>query len=156
MALRDTYHASKDENGKTRYRGNPIKHRRGEPYLVDCNITGSDRGTPTNPKFALRDLWEYTLIPSIESMVEVGGPCEGAVVIFQEDNAGPHCDETYRNYLREQFEARQWKIELQAPQGELSIFSQYFFHLIIIEFIMFPCTRRPLHKRSRPIDLSNA
>ena len=118
MALRDTYHSSKGEDGRTRYRGNPIKHRRGEPYLIDCNVTGSDRGTPTNPKFALKDLWEYTLFPSIDGLVKPGGSCEGAVVILQEDNAGPHCDEVYKNYLKEQFSVRSWKIELQAPQGK--------------------------------------
>jgi len=118
VALRDTFEASKDAEGRTRYRGNPIKHRKGEPYLIDCNVTGSDRGSPTNPKFALRDLWEYTLIPSIEDLVRVGGPCEGATVIFQEDNAGPHCDATYKTFLTEEFAARDWRIELQAPQGD--------------------------------------
>ena len=100
-----------------RYKGNPIKHHEGVPYLVDCNVTGSDRGTPTSPKFALKDLWEYTLIPSIEDMVKVGGPCEGATVILQEDNAGPHCDETYKSFLSDAFTSRGWRVELQAPQG---------------------------------------
>ena len=85
---------------------------------MDCNVTGFDRGTPTNPKFALGDLWEYTLIPSIEDLVKVEGPCEGATMIFQEDNAGPHCDETYKTFLMEEFAARDWRIELEAPRGE--------------------------------------
>ena len=97
VPLRNTYESSRDVNGRIRFKGNPIKRRKGIPYKVDCNVTGSDRGTPTAPKFALKDLWEYTLIPSIEKLVAEGGPCEGANVIFQEDNAGPDCDATYRD-----------------------------------------------------------
>ena len=137
VALRDTFHASKDAEGRTRYKGNALKHRKGEPYLVDCNVTGSDRGSPTNPKFALRDLWEYTLIPSIEGLVKVGGPCEGATVIFQEDNAGPHCDEVYKQFLIDEFAARDWKIELQAPQGEDCLL----LHIHLITHCFFFCIR---------------
>jgi hypothetical protein len=49
--------------------------------------------------------------------VKPGGPCEGAVVVHQEDNAGPHIDKTYKAWLQEQFDARGWKLEHQAPQG---------------------------------------
>ena len=87
--LRDIYHPSRDpETGKLSFKGNPVKHHKGEPFLVDCNVTGSDVGTPADPKFALKYLWEYTPIPTIEALVAPGGPCEGATVIFQEDNAG--------------------------------------------------------------------
>ena len=44
-----------------------------------------------------------------------GGPCEGAVVVHQEDNAGPHIDKTYKEWL--QANNRGWKLEHQAPQG---------------------------------------
>ena len=103
--------------GRVTFRGNPIKHRKGVPYLVDCNVTGSDPGTPSSPCFPLQNLWEHCLVPCIENLVAPGGPCEGAQVIFQEDNAGPHVEGTYRTWMEEAFGERSWKVELQAPQG---------------------------------------
>jgi hypothetical protein len=62
----------------------------------------------------------------------MGGPCAGALVILQEDNAGPrtegnyhkwlteaspHTEGNYHKWLTEAFTERQWRIELQAPQG---------------------------------------
>jgi hypothetical protein len=38
--------------------------KKGDCILTDCNVTGTDTGTPDKPKFALRPLWEYCLIPS--------------------------------------------------------------------------------------------
>ena len=105
------------ETGKLTFKGNAVKHRKGEPFLVDCNVTESDVGTPTEPKFALKFLWEHTLIPTIEALVAPGGPCEGATVIFQEDNAGPHNCRVYRDFLEDSFTERGWFIRLQAPQG---------------------------------------
>ena len=48
---------------------------------------------------------------------KVGGPCAGAVVVHQEDNAGPHIDKTYKDWLQAEFDRRGWKLEHQAPQG---------------------------------------
>ena len=62
--------------------------KKGECILTDCNVTGTDTGTPDKPKFALRSLWEYCLLPSLDALVGVGGQCEGAIVVHQEDNAG--------------------------------------------------------------------
>ncbi len=57
--------------------------------LTDCNVTGTDTGTPDKPKFALRTLWEFGLLPSLDALVGAGGQCEGAIiVVHQEDNAG--------------------------------------------------------------------
>ena len=56
--------------------------------MTDCNVTGTDTGTSDKPKFALRLLWEYCLLPSLDALVAVGGQCEGAIVVHHEDNAG--------------------------------------------------------------------
>ena len=61
---------------------------KGDCLLTDCNVTGTDADTPDKPKFALRTLWEYGLLPSFDALVGVGGQCEGAIVVHQEDNAG--------------------------------------------------------------------
>jgi hypothetical protein len=71
------------------YRGKGgVKVVKGDCLLTDCNVTGTDIGTPDKPKFALRALWEYGLLPSLDALVAPGGQCEGALVIHQEDNAG--------------------------------------------------------------------
>ena len=71
------------------YRGKGGKRvNKGECILTDCNVTGTDVGTPDKPKFALRPLWEHSLLPSLDELVAVGGPCAGAIVVHQEDNAG--------------------------------------------------------------------
>jgi hypothetical protein len=56
--------------------------------LTDCNVTGTDTGTPDKPKFSLRPLWEYGLLSQFDTLVGPGGLCEGATIMHQEDNAG--------------------------------------------------------------------
>jgi hypothetical protein len=43
--------------GKITRKGNPVKNKVGDMVLVDCNVKGSDNGTPSDPKIALRTLW---------------------------------------------------------------------------------------------------
>jgi hypothetical protein len=72
------------------YRGKGgVKVVKGDCLLTDCNVTGTgtDVGTPDKPKFALRTLWEFGLLPSLDALVATGGQCEGAFVIHQEDSA---------------------------------------------------------------------
>jgi hypothetical protein len=40
--------------GKITRKGNLVKNKVGDMVLVDCNVKGSDNGTPSDPKFALR------------------------------------------------------------------------------------------------------
>jgi hypothetical protein len=96
---------------------NAVKHKKGEPYLVDCNVTGMNAGTPQIPCFPLRSLWEHSLFPAIKALTAPDGPCAGAQVVFQEDNAGPHTNLEYAAWMTEAIAAHGWKIELQAPQG---------------------------------------
>ena len=46
-----------------------------------------------------------------------GAPCHGAQVIVQQDNAGPHIEETYSAWMTEMFDSLGWMYEPQAPQG---------------------------------------
>ena len=39
-------------------------------------------------------------------------------VVVQQDNAGPHIEEAYSQWIHEQFEMLGWMYELQAPQGD--------------------------------------
>jgi hypothetical protein len=80
-------------------------------------VKGSDIGTPTDPKFALRTLWEEIILPAYDALTAVGGPAEGAVIVHQEDNAPPHQEGDFHAWLVEEFQKRGWRLELQAPQG---------------------------------------
>ena len=102
--------------GKRKQKGNPLKHNRGDLVLTDCNVTGSDYGTASKPKFPLMALWQNVLLPELDELVKEGGPCDGAIVVHQEDNAGPHIDKTYKDWLQAEFDRRGWKLEHQAPQ----------------------------------------
>ena len=103
--------------GKRVSKGNALKYSRGDLVLTDCNVTGSNYGTPTKPKFPLMALWQNVLLPEMDELVKEGGPCAGAIVVHQEDNAGPHIDKTYKDdWLQGEFDRRGWKLEHQAPQ----------------------------------------
>ena len=118
VPLRDVRFSTKDPvTNKTTFAGNAIKHPKGVPYLVDCNVTGSNSGTSSIPCFPLKLLWEHSLMSAIKQLVGPGGPCEGAQVVYQEDNAGPHTEHAYTEWMRDEFSTLGWKLELQAPQG---------------------------------------
>ena len=149
VPLRNVHYSSKDpDTGRTTFKGNPIKHHKGKPYLVDCNVTGSNPGSPTAPCFPLKGVWEHSLIPSVEALIAVGGPCEGAQVVFQEDNAGPHIEGIYRDWMLTEFARRNWMVELQAPQGESPSTNPTQLRMPITAppFIAFCPYYRPLHE----------
>ncbi len=76
--------------GRNESKNNAVVNLKGDLVLEDCNVTGTDTGTPSNPKFALKGLWEYSLLPQLDALlVAPDGPCAGAIVCHQEDNAGP-------------------------------------------------------------------
>ncbi len=94
-----------------------MKNKVGDMVPVDCNVKGSDNGSPSNPKFALRTLWEHVILPAYDSLTAVGGPAEGATVVHQEDNAPPHQEGDFHQWLIAEFTRRGCRLELQAPQG---------------------------------------
>jgi len=107
------------ETGRNESKNNAVKNKKGDLVVIDCNVTGTGTGTPSNPKFALKGLWEDCLLPQLDAMVALGGPCAGAIVCHQdqEDNAGPHKEGQFHQWLAAEFGKRQWQLELQAPQG---------------------------------------
>ncbi len=89
---------------------------------MDCNAKGFDAGTPDVPCFPLKVLWEHSLIAAIKALTATDGPCAGAQVVFQEDNAGPHTEKRYASWMIDTFADLGWKIELQAPQGKMFLY----------------------------------
>ncbi len=64
-------------------------------------------------------------MPAIKQLVGPGGPCEGAQVVYQEDNARPHTEHAYTKWMRDEFLTLGWRLELQAPQGMPDYLEQY-------------------------------
>ena len=87
----------------------------------------------------------------IENLVAPGGPCHGAQVVFQEDNAGPHIEGTYRGWMQSEFTKRKWIIELQAPQG-VYLETIYYFVTQINNVYPLP-SFRSIYKCTRPLHL---
>jgi hypothetical protein len=144
VPLRDVFHSSRDPiTGRIKFKGNAVKNAAGVPYLVDCNVTGNNPGTPTKPMFPLRKVWEHSLLPAIEDLVSVGGLCEGAQVIYQEDNAGPHQEDKYTAWMAAEFLKRGWKVELQAPQGP---------YTNVLDLALFPSMS---HRHSAELQIRN-
>jgi hypothetical protein len=76
-----------------------VKQRKGDKYLVDCAITGSDPGNLENPKFPLIDPFCEYVFPKVNELVGPGGKYEDYVPIFQGDNAGPHQEDRYLKFV---------------------------------------------------------
>ena len=83
--------ATKDENGKVRFNG-PIVRKKGQPFMVDTTMTGSECGTSDNPKFSLLKFFMEVVFPRLQEMTDTNGQFPGYHVVIQGDNAGPHTD----------------------------------------------------------------
>ena len=99
VAQRDAQESRLDENGSRRCHGD-IFRMRGDAYLVDCNVTGSDEGTSNNPKFSLLALFRDQVFPKIVELVAPGGVYDCFLPILQGDNAGPHVDGTFHTFVK--------------------------------------------------------
>jgi hypothetical protein len=128
IALRDQREATRDSDGKISYNG-PLVRKKGEAYMVDCNVTGSGTGTASEPKYALMDLFKSTIFPAVAQLVGPGGLYEGYLPIFQGDNAGPHEDSTFKSHAVVECKKQSWKWEPQAPQMP---------HMNVLDLVVFP------------------
>lgn len=106
---------------------------RDDAYLVDCAVTGTDIGTPDDPKFPLKGLFEQYVFPAVADLVSEGGEYAGYTPVFQGDNAGPHEETKYLEYVRGYCAANGWHWEPQAPQMP---------HMNVLDLSVFPCMSR--------------
>ncbi|KAG7339193.1 hypothetical protein IV203_020156 [Nitzschia inconspicua] len=113
IAKKQVRQSRRDERGNLRYDGE-IKRKKGDCYMVDCVVTGSDQGTSDNPKFSLKALFQEPMFPLVESLLKEN--YKGFVPVIQGDNAGPHIDEEYINYVKGYCEKKGWVWAPQAPQ----------------------------------------
>ena len=58
VALKQQRKSTRHDDGSLHYDGE-VTREKGDIYQVAGNVTGTNQGTSTNPKYALRDLWEH-------------------------------------------------------------------------------------------------
>ncbi len=80
-------------------------------------------------------------------MVAPSGPCAGAQVVYQEDNAEPHTEQGYTLWIREQFELLGWKLELQATRYSYN--SDYYYYILyyLTMYFFYYYLQRSVYKR---------
>ena len=122
----------RQRDGSFRATGEIIRQK-GDLFLVHCAVTGSNEGTSDNPKFLLRQLFETTIFPDVEKLVGPGGKYEGYKVIFQGDNAGPHKEQAYFDFVTSYCREKGWYWKPQAPQMP---------HMNNLDLSVFPCMSR--------------
>ena len=114
IAKKRQQESRKDEEDRTRYDGRVIR-KKGEAYMVDCNVTGSNEGTSDAPKYAIQRLFKDIVFPKIQELVAAGAKFEGYQVIIQGNNAGPQTDADYVAFCMETCEDQGWHWQPQAP-----------------------------------------
>jgi hypothetical protein len=105
----------KSQLGQQVYDGKVIREK-GDVYIIDCNVTGSDAGMSDKPKFSLKDFFEHSFSPRLCELVGPDGKYEAYITIIQGDNAGPHQDKTLINFCKEFCKSKGWIWQPQAPQ----------------------------------------
>ncbi|KAL3910874.1 MAG: hypothetical protein SGARI_001917 [Bacillariaceae sp.] len=115
VAKKQVRQSRRDENDDLKYDGEIVR-KKGDVYFVDCNVTGSDEGTSDKPKFSLKRLLDDVMFPYIAELVSRRGEYAGYLPVIQGDNAGPHQDKEFMDYVETQCNELGWKWEPQAPQ----------------------------------------
>ena len=122
----------RQRSGSFRATGEIIRQK-GDLFLVEYAVTGSEEGTSDNPKFSLKQLFETTIFPDVEKLVGPGGKYEGYKVIFQGDNAGPHREQAYFDFVTSYCREKGWYWKPQALQMP---------HMNNLDLSVFPCMSR--------------
>ena len=108
--------ASRNNDGKLKY-GGEILRLKGDCYMVDSTVTGSNEGTSNEPKFSLKSLFLRTLFPKIKELVsKKDSKYYGYTPIIQGDNAGLHQDSEYLRTCETYCKKNKWHWEPQAAQ----------------------------------------
>ena len=111
VALKMLFHraqSAKVAQRLTKNKKGEILRKKGDVYFVDCNVTGSSEGSSKDPKFPLMDYFQHALFPEIENLVRPGGRFFGYTPVIQGDNAGPHRDAKFMNFVRSHCSSKGW------------------------------------------------
>lgn len=115
---------------------------KGDLFLTDCCVTGSDEGSADTPKFPLMNAFRDDIFPKVQRLVGPGGKFEGYIPVIQGDNAGPHQDKTFFNFVTSFCREKDWHWEPQAAQMP---------HMNVLDLSVFPCMSRRHIQKSREV-----
>ena len=91
-----------------------VVRNRGDPMFKDCEVAG----VGNSKQFCLKTLYTEEVFPHIKkNFVGPGKRYEGYQVVYQEDNAGAHCNELYTDAIKGMCKEYGWKLERQSPQS---------------------------------------
>jgi hypothetical protein len=82
VACRIQKKAVRQEDGSIRFNGAVIRNKN-DVYNVDCAATGSNSGTPNDPKCPLLPIFLEIIFPMIQEMIQEGGTYAGYIPIIQ-------------------------------------------------------------------------
>ena len=130
-AKKAVYKAVYDDDGK---RTHPkieenLVRAKGDIYFKDANVTATNVGTPSEPKFDLLTFFTAYLFPRLRELVGPDGPYKGHQLILQGDNAPTHADEAFIKEMKRVCEAEGW---LWEPQGA------HMPHANVLDLAVFP------------------
>ena len=112
-----------DNSGKYHYPQllENILRKKGDPYFENHEVTGSNKGTPRNPKFSLLNFFLEVEIPRLEEIARHYWSIFGKklVIRFSFDGAGPHQCRIFLAAVREEFEKRDWIFVFQPPNSPI-------------------------------------
>ena len=129
---------SKNPNGSDK---KPLR-KKGQPYPVDCCVTGSKEGTKKDPKCPLLLVFKHVIFPAIEERVSPGKEYDDCHVVIQGDQAGPHEDASFSRYVKEYCSKQGWTWAPQAPQMP---------HGNVLDLSVFPAMSRRHQESARKI-----
>jgi hypothetical protein len=135
-------------NGKlVANKSKPPIRKKNDTWFVDAPITGSNEGTAAAPKFTMLGYFKYKILPILDKMTkgpEDGSPAgeyHGYTVVLQGDNASPHAETGFKEFIGVEFEKRGWLVENQAPQSP---------YVNVCDLAIFPCmSKRCTHLLSK-------
>ena len=116
VAKKTVRESRRDPNTQRLKYDGKVLQTKGDLYKVDCCVTGSNHGTVDSPKFPLMAYFEHNVFKALKDLVKPGGRYDGYTVVIQGDNAGPHNDATYLNFVKQYCTREGWHWEPQGPQ----------------------------------------
>jgi hypothetical protein len=123
-AKKDSYKRFYQEDGTYHYPKIPENKLRmkGEMYFESMEITGSNEGTATDPKFSLLKHWKETELPALDVTAQKIQSNNGKQVIvrYQWDSATPHVNSILTEFLQKEFDRRGWILVPQPANSPLT------------------------------------
>ena len=76
--------------------------------MVGGEVTGSSEGNSDDPKFSLKTLFQYKIFPLITDLVGQGRQYDEYMPVIQGDNARPHEERAYIQFVKSNCEEKGW------------------------------------------------